>query len=100
IRFDDTRPAITNLLTIYHLITGEQPQDVEAHFAGKGYAQLKSELADVTIEFLRPFQKRIRNIDDEELNNILARGREKAQAIASATLENVKTKLGLGAANR
>jgi len=100
IRFDEARPAITNLLTIYRLMTGQQPQDVEAHFAGKGYAQLKGDLADVTIEFLRPFQARIRNIDDEELNSILARGREKAQAIASATFQNVKTKMGLVGANR
>src|SRR5256886_717720 len=47
ISFDETRPAITNLLTIYHLLTGKQPAEVEAHFAGKGYAALKSELADV-----------------------------------------------------
>jgi tryptophanyl-tRNA synthetase len=100
IRFDEARPAITNLLTIYHLMTGQQPQDVEAHFAGKGYAQLKSDLADVTIEFLRPFQERMRNIDDEELNSILARGREKAQAIAGATFQNVKVKMGLMGANR
>ncbi len=72
----------------------------DAHFAGKGYAQLKGDLADVTIAFLRPFQASIRNIDDEELNSILARGREKAQAIASATFQNVKTKMGLVGANR
>jgi tryptophanyl-tRNA synthetase len=100
IRFDEARPAITNLLTIYHLMTGQQPQDVEAHFAGKGYAELKSDLADVTIEFLRPFQERMRNIDDEELNSILARGREKAQAIAGPTFQNVKVKMGLVGANR
>ena len=58
IRFDESRPAITNLLTIYQLLTGKQPAEIEAHFAGKGYAQLKSELADVTIEFLRPLQER------------------------------------------
>jgi tryptophanyl-tRNA synthetase len=100
IRFDPTRPAITNLLTIYHLMTGEQPQDVEAHFAGKGYAQLKSELADVTVEFLRPFQERIRNIDDDELNSVLAAGREKAKTIASATFQAVKTRIGLAGSDR
>src|SRR5437763_2365859 len=45
IRFDESRPAITNLLTIYQLLTGQHPAEVEAHFAGKGYAALKSELA-------------------------------------------------------
>src|SRR5437660_10288339 len=52
IRFDATRPAINNLLTIYHLLTGKSPEEIEIHFAGKGYAQLKAEFADVTIEFL------------------------------------------------
>src|SRR5687768_16605675 len=53
IRFDPSRPAITNLLTILQLLTGESPEQIEARFADKGYAQLKQELADVTIEFLR-----------------------------------------------
>src|SRR5256714_11397543 len=44
IRFDDSRPAITNLLSMYHLLTGLSTEESEAHFEGKGYAQLKSEL--------------------------------------------------------
>src|SRR5258708_6562225 len=52
IRFDSTRPAINNLLTIYQLLTQKSPEEIEGHFAGKGYAQLKADLADVTIEFL------------------------------------------------
>src|SRR6267143_159245 len=87
IRFDESRPAITNLLTIYHLITGQQPHEVEEYFAGKGYAQLKSQLADVTVEFLRPIQQRVGEITDERLNDILNQGREKAGKIASATLK-------------
>ena len=95
IRFDETRPAITNLLTIYQLLTGQQPAEVEAHFAGKGYAALKSELADVTIEFLRPLQERVRSYSDAELERILDSGRERAQAIARVTLEDVKVRMGL-----
>ncbi len=38
IRFDESRPAINNLLEIYHLITGKTQPQVEEHFAGKGYA--------------------------------------------------------------
>src|SRR5437773_1404781 len=49
IRFDLQRPAITNLLTIYHLLTEQSPDEIEQHFAGKGYAQLNAELADGTI---------------------------------------------------
>src|SRR5215813_13308226 len=71
IRFDESRPAINNLLEIFHLITGKSQPEVEDHFSGKGYAQLKGDLADVTIEFLKPFQQRVREISDEELDGIL-----------------------------
>lgn len=99
IRFDESRPAITNLLTIYQLMTGRKPEEIEAHFAGKGYAQLKGDLADVTIEFLRPVQQRVRDIDDAQLNRILARGSEKARSIANPTFRDVKAKLGLDGTN-
>jgi tryptophanyl-tRNA synthetase len=100
IRFDESRPAITNLLTIYHLITGQQPHEVEEYFAGKGYAQLKGQLADVTVEFLRPIQQRVGEITDEKLDEILNQGREKAGKIASATLKDVFEKVGLAGASK
>ena len=95
IRFDEARPAINNLLTIYRLMTGKEPVEVEAHFAGKGYAQLKQDLAEVTIEFLKPVQEGVRNVSDEELDGVLARGCEHARGLASVTLKNVKDRLGL-----
>jgi tryptophanyl-tRNA synthetase len=95
IRFDPTRPAITNLLTIYQLMTNEQPYQIETHFAGKGYAQLKGELADATIAFLKPFQSRMNEISDDELTSILGRGREKARKIAGATFKDVKKRMGI-----
>jgi len=98
IRFDESRPAITNLLTIYHLITGQPTQEVEAHFEGKGYAQLKAQIAEVTVEFLRPLQQRVRDITDETLDHILGEGRERAKKIAGATLEQVFEKMGIAGA--
>ena len=95
IRFDEERPAINNLLTIYQLLTKQQPAEVEAHFAGKGYAQLKGELADVMIEFLRPLQERVREVSDAELDRILNDGRQRAQQIARATLDEAKARVGL-----
>jgi tryptophanyl-tRNA synthetase len=100
IRFDAQRPAITNLLTIYQVLTGKSPAEVEAHFEGKGYAQLKSELAEATVEFLRPLQERARGYSDEELERTLDEGRERAQVIARATLDEVKARLGLVGARR
>lgn len=100
IKFDESRPAMTNLLSIYQLLTGKQPEDVEAHFAGQGYAQLKNELADVTVEFLRPVQERVENISDQELDRILDDGRRRAQEIARQTLDDVKRRMGLQGALR
>jgi tryptophanyl-tRNA synthetase len=95
IRFDESRPAIHNLLEIYHLITGKSQQEVEDHFAGKGYAQLKGQLAEVTLEFLRPIQQRVREITDERLDDLLEQGRAKASTIASATLAQVYSQTGI-----
>jgi tryptophanyl-tRNA synthetase len=95
IRFDPNRPAINNLLTIYHLLTGKNNQEIEDHFGGKGYASLKQDLVDVTIEFLKPIQERVKAIDDGKLNAILERGAARAQGIARTTLSEAKRKMGL-----
>ena len=95
IKFDDSRPAITNLLTMYQLLTGKAPAAVEEHFAGKGYAQLKEDLAEATVEFLRPLQERANAITDAELQRTLERGRDQARAIAAVTLKEVMARRGI-----
>src|SRR6476469_10367264 len=64
ITFDESRPAITNLLTIYHLLTGKSQDESVENFAGKGYGDFKRELAEAVVEFLRPFQERVHQYDD------------------------------------
>ncbi|HEX6730172.1 MAG TPA: tryptophan--tRNA ligase, partial [Pyrinomonadaceae bacterium] len=88
IKFNPQRPAISNLLEMYHLITGQTTEQVEEHFAGKGYAQLKGQLADVTIEFLRPIQESLGGFSDRRLDQILSYGQDKARKIARATLSD------------
>jgi tryptophanyl-tRNA synthetase len=100
IKFDPTRPAISNLLEIFHLITDQPTEQVEQHFAGKGYAQLKGQLADVTVEFLRPIQRALNEISDERLDEILTLGRDKARGIAKQTLQNVFDLTGLTGTRR
>ena len=95
INFDPARPAITNLLTIYHLLTGKSDDECVAHFEGKGYGQFKTELAEAVVEFLRPFQQRYAEIDDGSLRSILDTGSERAREIAAGTLKEVYTKLGI-----
>ncbi|MEO6655896.1 MAG: tryptophan--tRNA ligase [Pyrinomonadaceae bacterium] len=95
INFDETRPAIKNLLTIYQLLTGKAADECVAHFEGKGYGQFKGELGEVTVEFLRPFQERVNNYSDDELSSILKAGAEKAKSVASVTLKAVYKKMGI-----
>jgi tryptophanyl-tRNA synthetase len=95
IRFDTERPALLNLLTIYSLLTGKQNEEIESHFSGKGYAQLKQELADLTIEFLKPVKERVQAISDDELNRLLRHGSERARSIAAPTYKSVRERLGL-----
>jgi tryptophanyl-tRNA synthetase len=100
ITFDDARPAIKNLLTIYQLMTDKTTAECEANFAGKGYGHFKTETAEAVIEYLRPFQERVKNYSDEDLKEILKTGAEKARAIARETLTQVYEKMGIvGAAN-
>ena len=100
IRFDLNRPAINNLLTIYHLLTNQSAEEIEDHFSGQGYAKLKGELADITIAFLKPIQERVRAIDDDKLNAIMERGAAHAQNIAQTTLSEAKAKMGLVGARK
>jgi tryptophanyl-tRNA synthetase len=95
ITFDESRPAVTNLLTMYQLLNGRSPDECVAHFAGKGYGRLKSELADATIEFLRPFQERVKEFDDDRLLGILKPNAEKAQVIAAETLRAAYSAMGI-----
>jgi tryptophanyl-tRNA synthetase len=95
IKFDESRPAINNLLTIYQLLTNKTAAECEANFDGKGYGHLKSELAETVIEFLRPFQEKIKEFDDAQLEKILKEGAERARCIAGETLKNVYEKMGV-----
>jgi len=95
INFDESRPAIKNLLTIYQLLTGKPADECIAHFEGKGYGHFKTELADATIEFLQPFQEKIRHYDNASLTSILKNGAEKARSIAAKTLDEVYSRTGI-----
>ena len=95
INFDESRPAIKNLLTIFQLLTGKSADECITRFEGKGYGQFKGELAEATVEFLRPFQERVNRYGDDELASILNAGAEKAKGIAGATLKTVYEKMGI-----
>lgn len=96
IRMGDDRPAISNLLTLYHIATGQDFPAIEAHFAGKGYADLKTELADALVAMLGPYQEKYRQIRSSKdyLAETLKIGAEKAHERARKTLRKVYKKVG------
>ncbi len=95
--FDQSGPAVTNLLNIYKSLSGKDNQAIESEFAGKGYKEFKEALSDVVIAQIEPLQKKFREIrqDEAELRVTLGRGMHKAQSIANATLHRVKEAMGL-----
>jgi tryptophanyl-tRNA synthetase len=97
-----TKPGVSNLLTIYSALTGRTIDELVGAYAGKGYGDLKKDLAEVVVEFVRPIQERTRRFLDDpaQLDKLLGIGAEKARAVASVTLHNVYERVGFLAAAR
>jgi tryptophanyl-tRNA synthetase len=98
VKFDEKeKPGISNLLTIHSSLSGQSIPALEAEFAGKGYGDFKAAVAEVMVEFLRPIRaKALELLDDEaHLVELLHQGADKAQIVASATLQDAYKNLGL-----
>lgn len=98
IRFDTVnKPGIANLLSIYSALTGRAVAELESAYAGKGYGDLKKDLADVVVEAVTPFRERVLGYLDspETLDDVLAEGAERARDVARATLARVRDHIGL-----
>ena len=91
------RPALNNLLTIYHLLSNQTTEQITNEFQGKQYSDFKPRLAEVIVAFLKPFQSRRASLasDMGAVNDILQKSEEKASIIAQTTLSEVKQKMGL-----
>ena len=92
--YQDEKPALKNLINIYSLLDNKKPEEAEKLFVGKGYADFKSELAEVVIKFLQPFQERMAELSDEKVLAILREGAEKVRPLARKKLDDVKKKIG------
>ena len=92
----ENKPGISNLLEIYAALTGQSIADLQATYEGKGYGDLKKELAAVLVDFVTPFQEKVRGYLDDpaELDKVLRRGAERARAVASETLRSVFDRVG------
>jgi len=90
------KPGVTNLLGILSTFTGRPVLELEADFAGRGYGDLKKEVAGAVLDVVVPFQRRVRELldDEAELDALLARGAGKARGVAGQTLERVFDRVG------
>jgi tryptophanyl-tRNA synthetase len=97
IRFDaENKAGVSNLLGIYSAVSGKSVKDLEAVFAGKGYGDLKSEVADAVISIIEPIRQRATELlaNTDELDRLLSSGSSRANELAEATLASVYDKIG------
>ncbi|MFE5833375.1 tryptophan--tRNA ligase [Streptomyces sp. NPDC056508] len=98
IRFDpENKAGVSNLLGILSTLTGKSVPDLERDYEGKMYGALKTDLAEVMVDFVTPFRTRTQEYldDPETLDSVLAKGAEKARAVAAETLAQTYERMGL-----
>ena len=97
IKFDrEAKPGVSNLLGIHSAISGQSIDALVAHFEGKGYGDLKGEVADVVLSVVEPIRDRANELlaDPAELDRLLAKGAAKANELAEKTLATVYERVG------
>jgi tryptophanyl-tRNA synthetase len=92
------KAGISNLIEIAAVARGVAPEEVEREFSGSGYGDFKQAAADSVVEFLAPVRERYAELrpDEVALEAVLAEGAEKARAIASETMAQVRDRMGVG----
>jgi tryptophanyl-tRNA synthetase len=98
IKSGDGKPAITNLLNIFHEVSGKPIDEIEKNFEGRGYKEFKEALSDAVIGYLSPIQEKYSKLiaDPDKIVEILNSGAEKVKPIAAKTLSDAKRAVGLG----
>jgi tryptophanyl-tRNA synthetase len=97
VRFDEEgKPGVTNLLRIYAALSGTGVAELEQRYAGVGYGAFKKDLAEVVVDALAPIRERTEKMlaDESELDRLLANGAARARKVASATMEQVRDRVG------
>jgi tryptophanyl-tRNA synthetase len=94
--FDSARAGLFNLLTIYQTLTGRSREEIEAHFAGKGYGDLKKDLVEVILAEIEPIQARYRELiaDSAYIDGVLIQSVEQLRPTVDATMDAVRRAMG------
>ncbi|KKK36963.1 tryptophanyl-tRNA synthetase [Mesobacillus campisalis] len=102
VRYDkENKPGISNLLSIYSILTGRAVADIEQDYENKGYGDFKQDVAQVVIGSIEPIQTKYYNLmESSELDDILDHGAEKANRAAGKMLAKMENAMGLGRKRR
>jgi tryptophanyl-tRNA synthetase len=94
------KEGIANLIDILAVARDTTPEAIEKEFDGSGYGDFKGAVAEAVVEFLAPVRERYDELrpDEKALEQALEGGAEKARAIASETLAEVRSAIGIGPA--
>jgi tryptophanyl-tRNA synthetase len=92
------KPGISNLIDILSVIQARSPESIEQEFEGQQYGAFKGAVAEAVVDYLTPVQERYAQLraDEGELLRVLGEGAEKARAIASETVRDVRERMGVG----
>ena len=98
VKYDvENKPGVSNLLSIYSIFSGKTINELEELYEGKGYGVFKGDLAGTIIESLSPIQQRYHELmESEELDEILDKGAQQANAVASKMVKKMENAMGLG----
>ena len=98
VKYDpEKRPGISNLMTIYNVITNTSFTDIEEKYDGMGYKEFKEDLGEIVFQELKPIQERYyKLVNSKELDDILDKGRERANQVASKKVFKFNDRIGLG----
>lgn len=102
VKFDkENKPGISNLLSIYSILSNRTIADLENEYSGKGYGDFKSDLAHVVVNEISPIQAKYYDLmESKELDEILDRGAEKANIVAGKMVKKMENAMGLGRKKR
>jgi len=92
------KPGISNLIELLSVIQERSPESVEQEFEGQQYGPFKGAVADAVVDYLTPVRERYHELraDEGELLRILGEGADRARAIASETIADVRERMGVG----
>ncbi len=98
VRRGEGKDGIANLIEILSVARGTPMEEIESEFDGSGYGDFKAAVAEAVVEYLAPVRERYEQLrpDEAALEEMLSAGAEKARAIASETLIEVRSAMGIG----